>query len=72
MTHWPKESSGIWLAADVSNIFLYVDEPEMWAAYLDPTKDLRKYWWNSITKEWFYVNGGPSYRSIQGQVELQV
>ena len=41
----------------------------MWAAYLDPTKDMRKYWWNSITEEWFYVSGGPSDRSIQGQEE---
>ena len=69
MTQWPKESSGIWLDADDSNIFFYVDESEMWATYLDPTKDMRKYWWNSITKEWFYVSGGPSDRSIQGQEE---
>ena len=72
MTHWPKESSGIWLDAKDSNIFFYVDEPDMWAAYLGPTKNMRKYWWNSITDEWFYVNGGPSYVSILGQEELQV
>ena len=45
------------LDAEDSKIFFYVDEPYMWAAYLDPEKDLRKDWWNCITQEWFYVEG---------------
>ena len=72
MTHWPKESSGIWLDAEDLNIFFYVDEPDMWATCLDPDKDMRKYWWNNITDEWFYVNGGQSYVSMKGQEEFQV
>ena len=51
-----RETPANRLAID-SNAFFYVNEPDKWACYLDPEKDLRKYWFNSTTEKWFYAEG---------------
>ena len=57
MTQWPSASAGVWMAAEDSNAFFYVNEPGVWARYRDSGNGNKVYWFNHDTEEWFFAEG---------------